>query len=64
MGNYRGEANHQMLEEARRTFASSERVLNFLRMQTATAIKPATDQEIIEWFKNIRTKRCGGSITS
>ncbi len=47
----------KILEEARRLFESSEKVLRILRTQTATRIKRPTDQEVLEWYANLNRKR-------
>ncbi len=47
----------KMLEEARRLFESSEKVLKILRTQTATRSKTATDQEVLEWYKKLNARR-------
>ncbi len=47
----------QKLQEARKAWEESERVLKILRTQTATRIRQATDQEVLEWYTNLNRKR-------
>ncbi len=47
----------KLLEDARRLFESSEKVLKILRTQTATPIKRPTEQEVLEWYTKLNRKR-------
>ena len=48
------ERNEAQLEEARRLFEESESVLNILRTQTATKLKPPTEEEMLQWHEKLK----------
>jgi hypothetical protein len=45
----------QQLDHAKRQFQESEWVLNILRTQTDAPIKPATNEEILLWNKQLNS---------
>ena len=49
--------NEKMLEEAKELFASSEWVLDILRTQTAIPPKAPTPEDILQWYKALKSKR-------